>query len=197
MDNDKITTEEKILNAARKVFSQKGFSDARTRDIAQEAGINIALLNYYFRSKDNLVKIVIEEKFRELFDAIIPIVSNENIPLEEKIGRMVDHYYGVLTKNPDIPIFIFHEVRANNRVFEMMIQKARPLAQPVIEKQLAEMRSTVTFPNFIMNIVGLTMMPFISKPLLNATGVVSENEYSEFVINRKKNIVKWVMNTLK
>ena len=57
-----LSTEEKIIAAARKLFTQKGFSATKTRDIAEEAGINLALLNYYFRSKQNLFQIIIEEK---------------------------------------------------------------------------------------------------------------------------------------
>ena len=70
--NKELTTEEKIIDAARKLFTQNGFSATRTRDIAEEAGINLALLNYYFRSKQNLFQIIIEEKFDQLFGVIIP-----------------------------------------------------------------------------------------------------------------------------
>jgi len=47
------STEAKIKAAARVVFHKNGFAATRTRDIAEEAGINLALLNYYFRSKQN------------------------------------------------------------------------------------------------------------------------------------------------
>ena len=55
MIEKELSTEEKILISASKVFTEKGFSGTRTRDIAEEAGINLALLNYYFRSKKNFL----------------------------------------------------------------------------------------------------------------------------------------------
>src|SRR6187402_1350284 len=86
------STEEKIKVAARKVFLKKGFSAARTRDIAEEAGINLALLNYYFRSKKKLFDEVMQEKIRTLIETIIPILNNPTSSLEEKIKLLVTNY---------------------------------------------------------------------------------------------------------
>ena len=97
--NVESTTEEKIIAAARKLFTQKGFSATRTRDIAEEAGINLALLNYYFRSKQNLFQIIIEEKFDTLFGMIGPILSDKEVPLEEKISTLVASYTLMLLEN--------------------------------------------------------------------------------------------------
>ena len=94
-----LTTEEKIIEAARTIFTQKGFSATRTRDIAEEAGINLALLNYYFRSKKNLFRIIIEEEFDELFGMIVPILSNAEKSLEEKIETLVTTYTELLLEN--------------------------------------------------------------------------------------------------
>ena len=54
-----ITTEEKIIRAADKIFTQKGYAATRTREIAEEAGTNLALLNYYFGSKEKLFRNVL------------------------------------------------------------------------------------------------------------------------------------------
>ena len=62
MTEKEISTEEKILEAASKVFTEKGFAGTRTRDIAEHAGINLALLNYYFRSKEKLFEQVMKAK---------------------------------------------------------------------------------------------------------------------------------------
>ena len=98
-----LTTEEKIIIAARTVLTKKGFSATRTRDIADEAGLNLALLNYYFRSKKNLFRIIIEEKFDELFGMIGPILSNPDISIEEKIETLVTNYTALLLENEDLP----------------------------------------------------------------------------------------------
>lgn len=191
-----LTTEEKIIDAARTIFTQKGFSAARTRDIAEEAGINLALLNYYFRSKKNLFRIIIEEKFDELFGMIAPILSDTDISLEEKIETLVTNYTNLLLTNEDLPFFVLSEMKSNEYILNKVKKNTQMLSQPIIEKQLKERGFTTSTPNFIMNVVSLTMFPFISKALFISTGLVKESEFEKFIMDRKQHIPTWVMNTL-
>ena len=85
-----LTTEQKIINAANKIFSLKGFAATKTREIAEEAGINLALLNYYFGSKENLFKIVVKEKFKMLIEVMAPILSDTTIPLRDKVESITN-----------------------------------------------------------------------------------------------------------
>ena len=78
---EEISTQEKIIAAARIVFTKKGYAATRTRDIAEEANVNLALLNYYFKSKENLFQIIILEKFQKLFSILSPSLSNEKVSL--------------------------------------------------------------------------------------------------------------------
>ncbi len=191
-----LTTEEKIITAARTVFTKKGFSATRTRDIAEEADINLALLNYYFRSKKNLFRIIIEEKFEELFGMIAPILSNTHISLEEKIETLVAKYTVLLLENEDLPFFVLSELKSNEYILEKVKKNAKMLSQPVIENQLKERGFTISTLNFIMNIVSMTLFPFLSKPLFVSTGLVKEEDFTNFVMDRKQHIPTWVMNTL-
>ena len=191
------STEEKIITAARKLFTQKGFSATRTRDIAEEAGINLALLNYYFRSKQNLFQIIIEEKFNVLFGMIGPILSDKEISLEDKISTLVASYTDMLLGNEDLPLFVLSEIKSNEFILEKVKQNAELLSQPVIENQLKERGFTVSSFNFIMNVMSLTLFPFMSKPLFVTSGLVKEEEFTQFVTERKKDIPTWIMNTLK
>ena len=112
MDSEKdISTEEKILISASKVFTEKGFSGTRTRDIAEEAGINLALLNYYFRSKEKLFEQVMKVKIVLLFGKIIPIITSEKTNLEEKIDLVSEKYFEILSKNPNLPLFVLSEIQ--------------------------------------------------------------------------------------
>lgn len=192
-----LTTEEKIITAARKLFTQKGFSATRTRDIAEEADINLALLNYYFRSKQNLFQIIIEKQFDELFGIITPTLSNSEISLEKKIETLVSNYTKLLLGNPDLPFFVLSEIKSSDFITKRIQQNAEILSQPIIEQQLRERGSTVSSFNFIMNIMSLTLFPFMSKPLFVASGLVKEEEFAHFIEQRKKDIPTWVMNTLK
>ena len=111
---DTLNTEEKIKEAARVVFMRKGFSATRTRDIAEEAGINLALLNYYFRSKKKLFDLVMQEKILKLFGIIAPVLTDLSTSLETKIELIVSGYIDVLSESPDLPVFVLNELRKKN-----------------------------------------------------------------------------------
>src|SRR5947207_6934659 len=87
---ENLPTQEKIKEAARKIFMQKGYAATRTRDIAEEAGINLALLNYYFRSKEKLFDIIMLEKLFHFIEGIKDILNDKQTTLEEKIETVVN-----------------------------------------------------------------------------------------------------------
>ena len=102
-----ISTEEKIKEAARIVFTQKGFQGTKIRDIAAQADINLSLVNYYFRSKEKLFEIIMADTIQKLSDKIHPVLYDEQTTLIEKIGLIADHYIDYVLENPDIPFFVF------------------------------------------------------------------------------------------
>src|SRR5580698_8757544 len=108
MDSE-LSTEEKIKEAARKLFTQKGFAATRTRDIAEEAGINLALLNYYFRSKERLFDLVMLENFGQFISGVRALFNDENTSLDQKIEALVNFYIDRLIISPDLPLFIINE----------------------------------------------------------------------------------------
>src|SRR5687768_6161320 len=120
-----LSTEEKIKEAAQKVFLKKGYAATRTRDIAEEAGLNLALLNYYFRSKEKLFEIIMLEKVQKLFGVLVPIINDRNTSLEEKAALMADSYITLLIQNPDLPLFVLSEIRNNPSNFGERLQLAK------------------------------------------------------------------------
>src|SRR6478736_6782620 len=108
-----LNTEAKIKQAARLVFHQKGFAATRTRDIAEEAGINLALLNYYFRSKEKLFDIIMLETLQGFLKSISIVFIDEQTSLEEKTERIVSGYIDMLILEPQVPLFIMSEIRQN------------------------------------------------------------------------------------
>ncbi len=189
---EELTTEQKIIMAARQVFTKKGYAATRTRDIAKEAGINLALLNYYFKSKENLFKIIIIEKFMELFGKLSPIISDENISLEAKIENIVSYYTNLLTENPDLPIFVLNELKNNEHVFDESLQNARELSQPIVEKQIREKGIKSSVSTVIVNILALTIFPFLVKPMLISSGLVPKEDFQEFIKQRQEMIPDWI-----
>src|SRR5690606_27078812 len=109
--NIDTSTEEKIKNAARTVFHKKGYAATRTRDIAEEAGINLALLNYYFRSKEKLFNIIMTETLSGFVQKMVVILNDEKTSLDKKVELIATHYTDLLLKEPEVPVFILSEVR--------------------------------------------------------------------------------------
>lgn len=194
---NKNTTEQKIIKAADKLFTQKGYAATKTREIAEEAETNLALLNYYFGSKEKLYKKVVQEKFRILLGAIGPVMWDETIPLEDKIRLITENYTKLLIENEELPIFILNELTINKELFKEITENTRLIAQPVIEKQLKERNIEMTASHMIVNILSLTIFPFVAKPLIISSGLVKKEEFVDFVSERKEKILEWITATIK
>lgn len=186
-----LSTEEKIMEAARKVFTEKGYAAARTRDIAEESGINLALLNYYFRSKEKLFELVMLEKVNKLFGTIIPILSDETTELEEKLDRIAESYIDLLLVNPDLPIFVLSEIRRRPEKFAQLVNAKERVTKSVFMKQLLVRKLSVSPFHILINLLGITVFPFVAKPVLSKL-VGNEKEYDELMKQRKELIPKWI-----
>lgn len=186
------STEEKIIQAASKVFTQKGYVATRTRDIAEEAGINLALLNYYFRSKEKLFQLIMVEKLQLLFSVILPIVNNDDLTLEEKVETLVENYINLLVDNPDLPLFVLGEIKANPEGFKDRLQVRKLLQNSSFIRQLRERRSDVEPLQFITSLLGMTLFPFIAKQILFADDKTFKIQMEE----RKVLIAKWAKTML-
>lgn len=193
---DKITTENKIVEAAKSVFTKKGFAAARTRDIADEAEINLALLNYYFGSKENLFKIVIEEKFADLFGIVKPILSNPDISLKEKAVTLTETYSQLLLEDEDLAMFVLNHIKTDGELLRNAIKAAKLFTVNVIEKQLEEAGYTLSVLDFAMNIISLSLFPFLSKELFVTAGLLEEEGFEQYIKTRSKLIPEWIMQIL-
>lgn len=181
------STEEKIIEAARKVFLEKGYAATRTRDIAEEAGINLALLNYYFRSKEKLFQLVMVEKLQQLFSVVLPIVNNDELTLEQKLETLAENHIDLLIDNSDLPIFILSEIRANPERFKDRLQVQHILRNSSFVSQIREKRPDVEPVHFIVSLLGMIIFPFIAKPILFS----DTKRFNALMEERKTLVVKW------
>ncbi|MBE9463556.1 TetR/AcrR family transcriptional regulator [Dyadobacter subterraneus] len=186
-----LSTEEKIMEAARKVFTEKGYAAARTRDIAEESGINLALLNYYFRSKEKLFELVMLEKVNKLFGTIIPILSDEKTELEEKLDKIAESYIDLLLVNPDLPIFVLSEIRRRPEKFAQLVNAKERVTQSVFMKQLMARKLNVSPFHILINLLGITVFPFVAKPVLSKL-IGNEEQYDMLMKQRKELIPMWI-----
>jgi len=191
------STEEKIKNAARTVFHQKGFAATRTRDIAEAAGINLALLNYYFRSKQKLFDIIMLETLQAFVQSMGGLFNDESSTLDEKVKTLVERYIDLLIQQPEIPLFIMSEIRTNPQALiqKINIQEVLMKSHFVRQFQEAVAEGRIAPQNlmqFLMNIVGLTVFPFIASPMLKMIGNLEDKQFNQLMLERKTLIPKWM-----
>jgi transcriptional regulator, TetR family len=192
-----MNSEERIKAAARKVFHQKGYAGTRTRDIAEEAGINHAMVNYYFRSKEKLFQIVMIETMTYFFQGISAILNEETTSLEQKIEQVVAKYIDLLLEEPELPTFVFNEVRTNPEPFIENSPIYKALQNSVLARQYAEAvaRGEVSEPNLlqmVLNVISLVIFPFIAQPILIALNKIDNDQYKALILERKKLIPQWI-----
>ena len=131
------STEEKIREAARRVFLEKGFDGATSRDIAEAAGINIALTNYYFRSKEKLFISIFEEMLQLFFNGMVEIM-NKPTNLREKIAELIEHDFQLLKSNPSLSIFVMNEIHRNPDRMANCIGLMKQVHHSMFEEQLQQ-----------------------------------------------------------
>jgi len=192
-----LSTEEKIKEAAKKVFTRKGYAATRTRDIAEEAGINLALLNYYFRSKEKLFGQVMLEKVQQLFGILLPVLNDPSTKLETKTELIVSSYIEMIGKNPDLPLFVLSELRGHSLQLTKVLPIDKVIPNASFVKQLQEKRPDINPLHFLMNILGMTVFPFIAMPAFDAIGIIPKKDFEALIKERKKLIPIWVKAMLK
>lgn len=196
------STEEKIMHAARILFQRKGFAATRTRDIAEEAGINLALLNYYFRSKQKLFDLIMLESLQDFFRNMQDVFNNEQTSLYDKIDTYVTNYIDFLILRPDIPIFILSELRSHPKeLISKMNMKEFLMKSYFIRQFQKEVRDGRISPmhplHFLMNLAGLIVFPFIGNPVIKNLGNLRQEEFDQLMMQRKTLIPKWIKAMLK
>ncbi len=197
MESNDKSTEEKIKAAARKVFHTKGFAGAKTRDIAEEAGINLALLNYYFRSKEKLFEIVMFETMRDFFQSLASAFNNPETSFELKLSLVVDNYITLLSHEPEIPLFIMSEMRSNPTLLVEKMNIREVVINSVFGQQMKFMMAQKNIPehkfvHLIMNFIGLTVFPFVARPIVKSIGNINDDQFNELMQERKTLIPLWV-----
>ena len=195
------SAEQRIINAARKVFHEKGYDATRTRDIAEEAGINLALLNYYFRSKEKLFDIIVFETMEKFFQSLKEVFNDEKTSIEQKVEALVEKYVDLLSRHPEIPLFILSEVRKRPAELVQRIGMKELVMQSFFLRQYMEEANSgkikMLHPlHFIMNILGLTVFPFIASPILRSIGNLSPADWNDLMQERKKMVPVWIKSIL-
>lgn len=200
-ENDR-QTEEKIFEAATDVFVEKGMDGARMQDIANRAGINKALLHYYYRSKDRLFNAVFEMIARKLFAKFAP-VFDDNLSLEDKIKFFYREHITFLQNNPRLPAFILNEINRNPDRIRKLLKNIEfdKIWTMIFEQHKDELKNyNITrelLPQVMVSVASLSVFPFAARGILEAIFDKIGVSFEEFLEERKAFAADFVIKALK
>jgi AcrR family transcriptional regulator len=206
--NDK-DTEDKILRAARTVFLRRGTAGARMQEIAEEAGVNQALLHYYFRSKERLSRAVFQQVARQLFPRLFQTLGSD-LPLDEKIDLIVNAYIDVLSQNLFMPAYVLSELHHHPERAEQILSSGMgSVPSEVLAPVIATLKSQIdagvkagtmrpiTPQEFIVNMLSLCVFPFAARPLFAVAFGLDDARFAAFLKQRRKRLPEFIRMALR
>lgn len=198
---EQSTPESNILNAAKEIFQKKGMAAARMQEIADEAGINKAMLHYYYRSKELLFEAVFKSAFSLLAPQLNEIM-NADTTIFEKITNFSSNYISFVLKHPYLPNFIIQELNRNpDFVKKLVADKNFPniskFKQQVNDKVGEGVIRPITAEQLFINIMSLNIFPFIGAPLLKGFVNVDDQTYQQLMEKRKSEVSEFIINAIK
>ena len=201
-------TEKRILAAARSVFVRRGTAGARMQEIAEEAGVNQALLHYYFRSKDGLAAAVFHEAAGRLVPAVLRVLGSQ-ASLEQKVEKFVHLYIDTVRQSPFLPGYILAELHHHPertvalkdaigaQPLEMAAALFQRLGVELRERAEAGTMRPIAPEQFVVNLLSLVVFPFAARPMLHAAFGIDDAAFDRFLDERRKELPGFILNALR
>ena len=202
-------TERRILDAARIVFVRRGTSGARMQEIAEEAGVNQALLHYYFRSKERLSEAVFAETAGRMFPAVVGILGGD-FTIDEKIDRIVETYLDTMSRSPFLPGYILSELHHHPERIPKLLgsvsgKNFSSTLLPVIEKLDKQLASEarkghirrISAQQFIVNLLSLCVFPFAARPMFRAAFDMDDDAFAKLIATRRRELPQFIKSALR
>lgn len=202
MKQNLTSSEEIILQAAHKIFKQKGFDGATVQDIATEAGSPKSMVNYYFRSKEKLFSAIFHKEFINFMSGLVAFVDSD-VSLKEKIKKIVDLDIDRLTQLPELPVFIINEIHRNPKIVFQNIDSipVKKLLSGLNEQIKQETKKgiikKINAEDLLINIQSLTIFPILAKPMLMKIFTLNEKSYAAMMEKRKTDVVDIIWQSIK
>lgn len=201
-DGENIDVKERILKTAGNLFIKNGYNNTSVRDIANASSTNVAMVNYYYKSKYNLFEIIFEKALNVLMQRVATITSSDK-PFFEVIESWVDSYYDTLLEYPQIPIFILNEINQNPERLIDRVKHYDPYdiflrisARMEEERAKGTIREIPTI-HFLLNVLSLCVFPFIFGTMATQVAGKTSDDYKEVLEEHKAYVVNFVINAIK
>ena len=202
-------TESRILDAAHAVFMRRGTAGARMTEIAREAGVNHALVHYYFRSKQRLAEAVFRRAIGQFFPVMIDVLAS-GAPLEEKVRLVASAQIDMLLSNRYLPGYLLAELNHYPERAEQMLStmsgttpanlRARLFGTlgPQLDEAAREGTIRPTRPQeFVLNLVSMVVYAFAARPLIMAIMGLDDASFIAMMEARKTEIPAFFLAALR
>ena len=204
MIGTELNTEKIILEAAEVEFLEKGYGKAKIMAIAKRAGVSHSMLHYYFRSKQNLFRMIFQQKIQTL-SQMFEGINEQHLPFTDTIRFLVECQFDFVAQNPRLPFFVVNEIISDKENLNLVIEVVKPKISEIIgslEKMLHEEIGKgairpINFLHLIMNILSMNVFTFLALPLLETIIPHFDEETRKFLLNeRRDSNVQFMLNAL-
>jgi AcrR family transcriptional regulator len=193
---------ERILDAAHTVFLRRGTANSRTQEIAAEAGVNKALVHYYFGTKAALADAIFERALSSLLPRIFGILADPTRSIEDKVPAIVREQIDFHSARPYFAGYLLSELHAQPERISRLIVRHGRVPLDVIRRQLREaaMAGTVrriSAEQFVVNLMALLIFPFAIRPALSEMLSLDATRWRAFVEERRRLLPDFFMAGLR
>lgn len=197
--------ENQILETAERLFLESGFASTSTTQIAKAVGCNQALVHYYFRTKENLFNTIFENKFKKFFKSIFEVENLETYTFEEKIKRIIESHFIMLSENPKMPLLIINELSRRTDQVSVLRERLKTIPEKVMSQLNDELLSEIeagrvramSFVDLIMSIVSLNISLFLLMPIAIEIIQLTEDQKHILINHRKEEHVNIILRGLR
>lgn len=200
----KNNMEEQILLVAKELFMQNGYEGVSTTQVAKAVGCNQALVHYYYRTKQNLFKIICQQEIQKMLK-ILADIPQEDISFENFIEKIIEAQIGFLKNNPDAPFFIIGELRHNSEILKMMRELFSEFGKEIVGKirMFVQMKQSkgelkdISIEDLLIDIASLDVMSFVGQVLFTQILEMDSQTQEAFLERRKTHIKKLILSSIK
>ena len=197
-------TRQRIFRAAAEVFEEKGYTGARMQEIADRAGINKALLHYYFSTKEQLFMAVFQVLIKKMFEKIFSIFAGE-ISFKEKLKRFLEEHIEFMIKNPKLPIFLLNELSQNPALAEGLKEMINygELRDMIYTRHAKELKGygikKNDMPQLMVTVVSFSIFPFAARDMIKIMmpEMGDTKKFNTYMRERKSFASDFIMAALK
>jgi len=181
---------------------RQGTARARTQEIAAEAGVNKALVHYYFGTKDKLAEAVLEDAARDFIPRIFAIIGSETMGLEAKIRAVVQEQVAFHTARPYVAGYLLAEAHTEPERLQALFARSGPAPLGVLRRQLAHAAAAgeirkISAEQFVVSLMGLLVFPFAARPILALVVGLDDARFASFIETRRRELPGFLLAALR